>query len=282
MVLITRNGQRTVREQLDAVAAQEWDQSWELLVIDNASDDDTPNILAEFQRRNPAVRLVNANDNLGAGYARNVGIRAALGRYIAFVDDDDRVGQGWLSAIGTAVIEHEYVGARLEVDELNEPGVRSSRSPAQQGAVDRFCGVGVCAAPLMAVSREWLLAVGGCDEEIWPEDTDLALRLYSKYLREPFFCSDAIYHYRLRCQPLEIYRQSFRYGLVRPLLLKRWRHVLKPPARRGRVAWAEWSRLVLSAPRALSSRDRRLRWLRRVGTRVGHLVGTVKHRSWWP
>ncbi|MFM2438580.1 MAG: hypothetical protein RLZ55_1403, partial [Actinomycetota bacterium] len=63
---------------------------WELIVIDDASDDGTPRVVAEIAAVDPRVRLIELERNFGAPAGpRNVGIRAARGRWIAILDDDD-------------------------------------------------------------------------------------------------------------------------------------------------------------------------------------------------
>ena len=61
----------------------------EIIVVDDASVDDTPTILAEFSRHHPALRTIRLDARSGAAEARNRGLDAARGRYLAFVDADD-------------------------------------------------------------------------------------------------------------------------------------------------------------------------------------------------
>lgn len=61
----------------------------EIIVVDDASADDTPAILAELARQCPALHTIRLDQRSGAGEARNRGLAAARGRYLAFVDADD-------------------------------------------------------------------------------------------------------------------------------------------------------------------------------------------------
>jgi teichuronic acid biosynthesis glycosyltransferase TuaG len=63
--------------------------AWELMVIDDGSRDETPQIAADAQRQDGRVRLIRLARNGGPAVARNAGIAAARGRYIAFLDSDD-------------------------------------------------------------------------------------------------------------------------------------------------------------------------------------------------
>lgn len=61
----------------------------EVIVVDDGSSDDTPTILAELSRTCPALRTIRLDKRSGAAAARNRGLEAAQGRYLAFVDADD-------------------------------------------------------------------------------------------------------------------------------------------------------------------------------------------------
>jgi glycosyltransferase involved in cell wall biosynthesis len=62
----------------------------EIIVVDDGSTDDCPRILAEFAARLPQMRVIR-QDNGGLSAARNTGLDAAHGKYLAFVDSDDFV-----------------------------------------------------------------------------------------------------------------------------------------------------------------------------------------------
>ena len=62
----------------------------EIIVVDDGSTDDCPRILAEFAPRLPQMRVIR-QENGGLSAARNTGLDAARGKYLAFVDSDDFV-----------------------------------------------------------------------------------------------------------------------------------------------------------------------------------------------
>jgi len=62
---------------------------WELLIIDDASDDDTPQVAAGLAAEDARISVLTQQRNDGAAEARNRGTLAATGRYIAFLDADD-------------------------------------------------------------------------------------------------------------------------------------------------------------------------------------------------
>lgn len=77
------------------------DFSYEIIVIANACDDGTSELIDEFSR----VRCVN-EPNLGLGHARNRGIIEARGSNVAFLDDDIKVHADWVSKVSYALKEY--------------------------------------------------------------------------------------------------------------------------------------------------------------------------------
>lgn len=82
------NGCRFLSQAIDSVLAQTYPY-FELIVVDDCSGDNSPEIVREKARRDSRVRLIALEENRGVANARNVGIRAAAGDYIALLDNDD-------------------------------------------------------------------------------------------------------------------------------------------------------------------------------------------------
>ena len=86
VVLPVYDRSRTVGEALDSVLRQTF-ADFELIVVDDGSTDDLVAVLGRFE--DPRIRRIRHPTNKGAAAARNTGIRAARGRYVAFLDSDD-------------------------------------------------------------------------------------------------------------------------------------------------------------------------------------------------
>lgn len=109
---------RLVRTLADLAALQQPASSWEFLVIDNASTDTTPAILAGTGWRTAGMDVrIFREEKLGLSNARNRALQEARGEYILFMDDDETPDPGWLPAYEAAMREHQpdALGGRIEV-----------------------------------------------------------------------------------------------------------------------------------------------------------------------
>ena len=98
VIVCTRNRADLLRHALQSVVDQDFPRdAFEIVVIDNASTDNTAVTVNEF-RNHVHLRYVH-EPRIGLCVARNTGWRTAVGRYIAFFDDDAVARPGWLSAI---------------------------------------------------------------------------------------------------------------------------------------------------------------------------------------
>lgn len=82
------NSSKFIEETINSVLNQTYSK-WELIIIDDCSNDNTVNIINNFIKIDKRIKLLRLNENSGAGVARNLGIKNASGRYIAFLDSDD-------------------------------------------------------------------------------------------------------------------------------------------------------------------------------------------------
>jgi teichuronic acid biosynthesis glycosyltransferase TuaG len=89
------NAAEFIAQTIDSVRAQTF-QDWELVIVDDGSTDKTVEIVQRYQERDPRIRLLHQT-NAGPSAARNRGMRAAEGRYFAFLDSDDTWEPAYLS-----------------------------------------------------------------------------------------------------------------------------------------------------------------------------------------
>ncbi len=90
VIVPTYNYAHVLPRALDSVISQ-WGDDIELLVIDDGSDDHTPDVLQRYTRRFAGCFQIVRQDNAGAAAARNRGVRAARGAYVLMLDADDEL-----------------------------------------------------------------------------------------------------------------------------------------------------------------------------------------------
>ncbi|MGI6635200.1 MAG: glycosyltransferase family 2 protein [Christensenellales bacterium] len=82
------NAQAFVGEAIASVVGQTWD-NWELIVIDDGSQDESVHILQKWADKDSRIVALANEENMGVSKTRNKGINLAKGQWIAFLDSDD-------------------------------------------------------------------------------------------------------------------------------------------------------------------------------------------------
>lgn len=85
VIIPTRNSEKTIKKTIISILKQDY-ENIEIIVVDDGSDDNTLNILAEFAYK---ITLIKLNKKVLAAEARNEGIKKSNGDLIAFCDADD-------------------------------------------------------------------------------------------------------------------------------------------------------------------------------------------------
>lgn len=198
VVLPTYRRPELLRRAIRSVLAQSH-ADFELLVVDDASGDETPQVVAGF--KDPRIRYLRQMRNAGAAAARNLAIAEARGEFLAFQDDDDiwlrdrlAVQLDALCAAGPA-----YGLSLAGYICLTRHGPRYVGGPSAFARIDFSRGVrgdfGLSATPCWLVRTELVRQAGGFDERLrtW-EDWELALRLSQRcrlmHVEQPLFIQD--------------------------------------------------------------------------------------------
>jgi chlorobactene glucosyltransferase len=102
-----RNEERNIRACVEAALAQDY-PAWEVIVVDDRSDDSTPQILAELSRRDPRLRVIHGAELppgwAGKPHALHQAAAAARGEWLCFVDADTFLAPQALSSTYTKAI----------------------------------------------------------------------------------------------------------------------------------------------------------------------------------
>jgi len=190
VVIPTRSRMEKLRRVLDALESQRGDVSGgtEIVVVDDASSDGTPGLLAE---RAAAGRIrTGASTGKGPGLARNVGVRAASGDVVLFLGDDILPEPGFLAAHDRAHREAPGPRAVLGYTGWDRSRMRITPLVAHLGERGLQFGYGLITDPEnvpfnffyasnVSLPRDVFLSLGGFDETFpfaaW-EDVEFAWR----------------------------------------------------------------------------------------------------------
>ncbi|UBF23592.1 glycosyltransferase family 2 protein [Kovacikia minuta CCNUW1] len=290
VILPCYNGEDTLAVQLEALANQQWSGSWELIFVNNGSTDQSVEIAESYRDRFPELRIVNAytppGPRLGVPHSYNVGIKAATGDAFVFCESDDEVGYGWLMAMGQALLEHEFIAARIDYRKLNQPWLWTMDSDAYHQETE----LAPCPVP------PHLPYARGCTfgmrrsvyEELGELNTGFPCSVDTEYCWRAHqagipirLVPEAVIHYRLRHNFKAMYKQGRTWGKDFMRLCRRYqsknhlgdfaalRLILRIPKSLLKGAWLYWQ-MLMKVP---GSRTRYARWIWMLGYGVGELQG---------
>ena len=89
VIIPVYNAEKYIRETLDSIIKQSY-ENWEIILVENGSEDKSPDIIREYEEKYTEIHMIKSPGK-GPGPARNVGLEAAQGEYIVFVDSDDYI-----------------------------------------------------------------------------------------------------------------------------------------------------------------------------------------------
>jgi glycosyltransferase involved in cell wall biosynthesis len=177
IVLSTNRGGPYLAEALDSVAAQTYPH-WELTLIDNGSPE--PDAIDRIAGQRPGVRVIHQRDR-GVSIARNVGIAASSGEFLAFLDDDDAWAPDRLERqVAALQAQPDAVACYSSLWYMAADGSRtgSGNHQAAESSADILSGRRTPSIITMTIRRDALDRVGGFDPSLaWAEDHDLTYRL---------------------------------------------------------------------------------------------------------
>ena len=103
------NNEKYVIEAIQSVINQTY-KEWELLIINDASTDNSKNVVQKFlhQKKDNRINFIDLKENKGVSFARNLGIMKSKGEYISFLDSDDFWDKNFLILLYTKIKKSNY------------------------------------------------------------------------------------------------------------------------------------------------------------------------------
>lgn len=232
IVIPVRNKAGLTRRCLDTILGEPPASPFELIVVDDASDDSTADVLAAYGQ---SIRVASRPSSGGFAVACNEGARLARGAYLVFLNNDTVPLRGWLDALVAYVENHPEaaaVGSKLLYPNgrVQHAGVTFCQDgnprhlyagfPSDHPAVNKTRALQAVTAACMLVRRVAFEQADGFDQAFHNcfEDVDLCLRLREQG-HEVHYCHESVlYHLESvsRGRPLKHIQRSAQ------LLRDRW------------------------------------------------------------
>jgi GT2 family glycosyltransferase len=214
VVVATRNRAQRLSELLASLRAQTLEhERFEVIVVDDASEDATPNMLAAEAARGQ-LRIIHLRNDRARGPAesRNRGWRTAAAALVAFTDDDCVASPGWLQA-GLAAWGGDPLrfvqGSTTPIETERDRLGRRAYSYEVTAPDDDYQTLN------MFYPRSLLVQLGGFDSESFPavgEDTDLGWRARERGAECVFAPAAAVQHAVIELDLRRAVRRSWSWG----------------------------------------------------------------------
>jgi glycosyltransferase involved in cell wall biosynthesis len=213
LIVCTRNRSGRLAAFFDSIARMRARASWELVVVDNGSTDDTASRLESLVRTLEVPVTVVSEPRTGLGRARNAGIAAARGALLAFTDDDCYPAIDYVDRVVDAFADPDrgFIGGRIL---LYEPGdhpitirVDATPIPIPPRSV---VPTGLVQGANMAFRREVLGRIGGFDDALGPgtpfcnDDVDAVARASAAGFAGSYVPEPVVHHHHGRRDPADI------------------------------------------------------------------------------
>jgi glycosyltransferase involved in cell wall biosynthesis len=246
VVIPCHNAAHCVGRQLAALVRQLAPDGWEVVIVDDGSEDDLSSQVRRYAHALPKMTVVTHAQRSGTGAARNTGARATAAARLLFLDADDEIDDGYLEAMAVALDEAPLVTARIDYTRLNPPEVLH-RTPSDQ--------VGDVLTPslfmphvlggLMGMSRNLFELLGGFDEGL-PALADIDISWRAQLLGNAIGVADTAVAVSLRATYRSRLRRSRFQGRDIVLLREKFaQHGVEPITWRSHLAG--WGGLATAA-----------------------------------
>ncbi len=220
VVVCIYNGERTIRDTMEGLTQLHY-PDFEVIVVNDGSNDATAAIVREYD-----VKMISI-ENGGLSNARNVGLRAASGEIVAYIDGDATPDPHWLTYLAQTFMEGDFAA-------VGGPNI----PPPDDGFV-ADCVANAPGGPVhvllsdreaehipgcnMAFRKTCLEEVGGFDSQfrIAGDDVDLCWRLMDRGWKLGFSPASVVWHH-CRDTVKGYWKQQLNYGKAEAMLERKW------------------------------------------------------------
>lgn len=273
VIIPTYNRAEILRLALDSLAAQTLSPAaFEVLVVDNNSQDHTRAVVEEFCQRQSHFHYVHEHVQ-GAAHARNRGLQHARGEYVGLMDDDAKASSTWLAEAVRIIREQHpqvfggpffpfYISKKPAWFKSDYGGYALTEAPRPMAANEYVYGGN------MFIHRATLQAVGGFPVDRGPVGKVMAFgeeivpqqKIRKAYPNSVFFYDPRLVTYNLvrpeQMSVKRVWRDAFARGQTAFFLFRRGRDTPLSPAKYWRSSAMLWGEFAADVLRGLLTRDR--------------------------
>ncbi|WP_316897965.1 glycosyltransferase [Pseudodesulfovibrio indicus] len=277
IIILCYNKVAYTKQCLRALYANTDTSRFELIVVDNASSDSTPDMLAEFAASHPNVKVIRNEENLGFVGGNNCALGSVESEYVIFLNNDTEVQPGWLPPLVETMAEPGAgaAGCKLVYPDgtLQEAGgiIYSDATGNNFGKFDNpkhpeYCSfreVDYCSGAALMVRADLFRELGGFDARYQPayyEDTDLCFTVREKGLKVFYEPRSVVVHHEGKTAGTDVTKGFKRFQEInREKFIEKWRAELEkqpaPGPKTGANVRALIDRRFRGKPQVLASAD---------------------------
>ncbi len=179
VVIPTHNRENLLPRAIESVLAQTY-KNIELIVVDDASQDNTQQLVNEYMKKHNNIKYIKHEKAMGGNVARNAGIRAASGIFIAGLDDDDAFHPSRIELL-IKNYSDDYSLITSDDTMVNDNRRESTTKKPKIITLDRMLYENTVGNQVL-VKKDRILSLGGFDEDLSAsQDYDMWLRVIEKY-----------------------------------------------------------------------------------------------------
>lgn len=194
------NSEKTIRECLDSLLNQDFKEEYEIILVDDGSEDNSIEIIEEYFKRVDKLALLKS-EHRGPAVARNLGANNARGDILLFTDADCVADKNWIIEMTKSFERKEIVGVQGRYCTKQEVVIAKFAQYEIEDRYDRMKKseyIDFIGSYSAAYSRDVYLSEGGFNESFTiasGEDPDLSYRLASKGFKMVFNERAIVYHH---------------------------------------------------------------------------------------
>jgi glycosyltransferase involved in cell wall biosynthesis len=259
LVICTRNRAAQLPQSLESLTRLRYPVPWELVIVDNGSEDETQEVLRNYDKG--LLLKIVIEPQAGLGKAHNRGWSVSQGDIIAFTDDDCYPTDDFLSSVARCFEEDHrlgFIGGRILLHDPKDYRITiQEKSDRQDFRPGDFLPTGLIQGANFACRRTALESVNGFDERFGPgavfncEEVDVMARMLARGWHGAYDPRPLVYHHHRRRTELEASRLIRQYDRGRGAYYSKC--ILNPKLRT--VYLRNWYREICRQGRRTTARE---------------------------